>query len=470
MGYSFSVIHALAYSFIGVQTLYIATHWNPIYWNTACLVVNSGSLVDDDIDEDFDGEVDLDEDEDTKTVSTDYVKLAKALGEIIEAGINVGLVDINTSSFGFKPDAEHNQILFGLKGMMGVSDDIINDIIRLRPYVSPKDFVDRVKPKKPAMIALIKGGAFDNMIDRRICMAWYIWSTCDKKSRLNLQNMATLLNYNLIPQETEEQQTALTVYRFNKYLKENCKYNSVDYKLDDSAVSFLYHMEYENLIAAGGLMNQKAWDKVYQKWMDVFRTWLAANQDTVLQQLNDQIFMADWDKYAKGTISAWEMEVLCFYYHEHELAHIDLNKYGLTNFKSLPEEPEVDRVFYKGKKEIKMFKLSRICGTCIAKNKPKSIVTILTTDGVVNVKFPKEYFTLFDKQISEKQADGKKKVKEKSWFKRGSIIIVMGIRSGDDFLPKKYASSVGHQLYKVAEITKDNELILQDERYGGNAS
>src|SRR5699024_4558323 len=44
MGYSFSVIHALAYSFIGFQTIYIATRWNPIYWNTACLIVNSGSL------------------------------------------------------------------------------------------------------------------------------------------------------------------------------------------------------------------------------------------------------------------------------------------------------------------------------------------------------------------------------------------------------------------------------------------
>ena len=48
MGYSFSVIHALAYSFIGVQSIYIATNWNPIYWNTACLIVNSGSLDEDD--------------------------------------------------------------------------------------------------------------------------------------------------------------------------------------------------------------------------------------------------------------------------------------------------------------------------------------------------------------------------------------------------------------------------------------
>ena len=44
LGYSFSDIHSMAYSFIGFQTAYIATNWNPIYWNTACLIVNSGSL------------------------------------------------------------------------------------------------------------------------------------------------------------------------------------------------------------------------------------------------------------------------------------------------------------------------------------------------------------------------------------------------------------------------------------------
>ena len=59
MGYSFSIIHALAYSFIGFQTIYIATRWNPIYWNTACLIVNGGSL------DSSEGE------------TTDYTKIAK---------------------------------------------------------------------------------------------------------------------------------------------------------------------------------------------------------------------------------------------------------------------------------------------------------------------------------------------------------------------------------------------------------
>jgi len=67
MGYSFSIIHALAYSFIGLQTVYLATQFNPVYWNTAYLIVNSGSLEDEDTD-------------DEKQDGTNYEKVAKALG------------------------------------------------------------------------------------------------------------------------------------------------------------------------------------------------------------------------------------------------------------------------------------------------------------------------------------------------------------------------------------------------------
>ena len=75
---------------------------------------------------------------------------------------------------------------------------------------------------------------------------------------------------------------------------------------------------------------------------------------------------------------------------------------------------------------------------------------------------------MFDKQISELGADGKKHVQEKSWFNRGSMIVVQGIRSGDAFIAKKYASSGGaHQLYKITEVFPNGEIALQTERYQG---
>ena len=463
LGYAFSKNHSLPYSFVGVQTIYLATHFNPIYWNCACLIVNSGSL-------EIDDEVDIEDEEekkDKKKTATDYSKIAKAMGDMQSKGIKISLVDINKSGYSFKPDVENNQILFGMKAMLNISDETVETIINNRPYVSIKDFMEKTHLTKQPMISLIKGGAFDNMMERKTCMAWYLWQTCDKKKRITLQNMSGLLKYGLVPFDTEQRQEAYKVYEFNRYLKANCKVNASLFKLDDRGIDFLTKIGYDQLIEDDFSLNAKKWDNVYQKYMDVFRAWIASDKDNILQSLNEKIFMEDWVKYAQGNISSWEMEALCFYYHEHELSHVNKEKYGFEDFDKLPEEPEVDRTFVRNGKEINLFKLHKICGTCIAKNKTKGSVSILTTSGVVNVRFRKEYFSLFDKQISERGADGVKHVKEKSWFNRGSMIAVTGIRSGDDFIPKKYASTIGHQLYKIISIDNKGDLVLQTERYGG---
>ena len=71
------------------------------------------------------------------------------------------------------------------------------------------------------------------------------------------------------------------------------------------------------------------------------------------------------------------------------------------------------------------------------------------------------------KQISVRQADGSKKIVEKSWFNRGSMIVLTGMRSGDDFIVKRYATTPGHQLYKIDEVLENGDLILKDSRYQG---
>ena len=485
LGYAFSMNHSLPYSFVGIQTIFLAMKFNPIYWNCACLIVNSGALEDNSEEEivdiyDLEGDdlangVTFEDLPDRKskirkTASTDYGKVAKAIGDIRAAGINVSLANINKSQFGFAPDVENNRILFGLKGLLNVGDDLVASIIEKRPFVSPRDFINRVKPGKQAMISLIKGGAFDDMMDRKMCMAWYIWETCDKKKRITLQNMSGLIKHNLLPEDTQERVMARRVFEFNRYLKAVCKTANDKYVLDERAINFLDEIDCTDLIETENnifSIKVKTWDKVYQKWMDVFRTWIASDKDQILENLNTLIFQEDWNKYAKGNISSWEMEVLCFYYHDHELSQLNTSRYGFSDFFELPEDPVIEKTFVKAGKEIHIFKLAKICGTCIAKNKTKSTVTLLTTTGVVEVKFRKEYFTLFDKQISIKQPDGTKKIVEKSWFNRGNMIVVMGIRSGDNFIAKKYASSDGHQLYKIDEIIDGTDLILKHERYQG---
>ena len=47
------------------------------------------------------------------------------------------------------------------------------------------------------------------------------------------------------------------------------------------------------------------------------------------------------------------------------------------------------------------------------------------------------------------------------------MIIVQGYRNGDNFIPKKYASSGGHQLYKIDKIDELGNIILRVERAQG---
>ena len=486
-GYGFNASHTLAYSLVGLQEMNLAFRYPLIFWNCACLITDSGGAEEDEEEaevvdiyepEDF-SEYEYEDAPDRKTKkkkrrSNNYDKIATAIGKMRAEGINITPPDINTSQYTFYPDVVNNRILFGFRGMLNVGDDVIAAAIANRPYASPKDFVDKVNPKKTSMISLIKAGAFDSMIDRKICMGWYLWEVCDKKQRLTLQNMPSLIKYNLIPTDKEEFALSLRVYEFNRYLKAITKADEAAYKdyftLDTRAINFLNEIGHDDLITTDNLawfINQKTWDKVYQKYMDVFRNWIVANKDDILNQLNQQIFKEEWEKYATGSLSSWEMEVMCFYYHEHELAQLNRERYGFVNFSDLPEEPIVASAFYRNGKEIHVFQLFKICGTCIAKDKAKGIVTLLTPDGVVPVKFRKEYFSMFDKQISVKNPDGTKHVVEKSWFNRGSMIVVQGIRSGDNFLPKKYASSTGEQLYKITEINSNGDIKLTHTRYQG---
>ena len=86
--------------------------------------------------------------------------------------------------------------------------------------------------------------------------------------------------------------------------------------------------------------------------MDIERDWLRDNQEDMLNKFNKVLFQEAWDKYAQGTISSWEMESLCFYYHEHELADVNKQKYGLVDFNTLSTEPEIDYMFKRNGKDI----------------------------------------------------------------------------------------------------------------------
>ena len=459
LGYSFSKIHSLAYSFIGFQTAFISTNWNSVYWDTACLVVNSGSL---------ENEGSL------KAKSADYAKMAKAIGDIRTRGTAVSLININESDYGFKPDATQNQILFGLNAISNISPEVVEKIISGRPYASFKDFLIRCPLTKTAMLNLIKGGAFDgldkNFKTRVRIMVYYISLISEPKKRLTLQNFSGLVQRGLLPKELELQ---LRFFNFNAYLKKNKvgKY----YTFDDACISFFdrflsEEVEFLDIINGVTCIKQEIWDKIYKKLMNPAREYLKENQAEMLKTYNKALFHEQWDKYAAGGISKWEMEALCFYYHEHELARVDKNRYGIVNFNSLSEEPAIDYTFKRGGRDIPIYKLSKIIGTVIAKIDTKSIVVLLTTEGVVNVKFAREYYAMFKKQISDiDPTTGSKKVVEKGWFGRGNMLMITGFRRDDTFVAKTYTATQSHQLYKITDVL-NGDIKLTHERWTSDTS
>ena len=465
MGYSFSIIHALAYSFIGFQTAFAATRWDPIYWDTACLIVNSGSL------EGYDN--DEDDDEEQKEKQTDYAKMAKAIGDIMSRGRRISLVDINESQFSFKPDVKNNEILFGMKALSGVNSEAIEKIIANRPYAGIKDFMVRCPLNKTAMISLIKAGAFDKLeIDwarqlkvepRYLVMTYYLSQNCDAKSKLTLQNFNGLIQRGLIPEDIDFQRK---VFEFNKYLKANTKTGKY-YVFDDMCVSFYNkHFDPEKLDVINGYVCilQTDWEKIYQKEMDAARDWLKEHQEQMLQAYNELLFEEVWQKYAKGNLSAWEMEAVCFYYHEHELANVNYIKYGLTDFFKLPSKPEPEYYFKRNGKDIPIWKTYKIIGTVLCKNDTKATVTLLTPSGVVTVKMTKDYYAMFKKQISEKNEDGTKSVVEKGWFKRGNMLMFTGFRRDDQFVVKTYKHTATHGVYKIELENEGRDMVLTHER------
>ena len=479
-GYSFNLSHTLAYSIIGLQNMNLACKFPIIFWNTANLIVDSSGVdngeeddeefeaeseteveeveTEDEEDEDEEEEVEVKEKAKRVKKTVNYGKTASAIGKFKARGINVFPPDINNSTFTFSPDVDSNSITYGLRGITRVSNDLIKSIINNRPYSSFEDFLKKNKTNKLQTLNLIKSGAFDKLEgSREDLMRKYIESISDKKQRITLQNMQALISYDLIP---EDKFFYVELFSLNKFLKKRKKGNY--YELTEKAINFISeHFDFD-VIDCGDLISQKTWDALYKKAMEPMREYLKENSVEVLNSLNNALIQEQWDKYALGNISKWEMDSVSFYSHIHELEY---STRTFSNFFELPEEPIVDYTFTtKNGQEVKMFKLSCIAGTVIDKNKLKNTVTLLTPDGVVTVKVYKNQYSQFDKQLSERGEDGKKHVVEASWFKKGTLLMVQGIRKGNDFIPKKSKNSLYPIISKILEIREDGSLEFQFER------
>lgn len=472
LSYSFAEPHALAYSFIAIQILVLVTKFPILYWNCGCLITDSGS------DEQAEEEpieqevVSIYEPEDfeeyeyedlpdgkqkvkKKLKTVDYGKIATAIGKFQSRGITILPPDINQSSYTFTPLIKQNAIAYGLRGITRVPESLIKEILTSRPFTSYQDFFSRIKISKLPAVNLIKSGAFDSLGDRQEVMDYYLGSVAELKKQVTLATTGALVENGLIP---EEMIPYVKMYNFNKYiLKQRDEGTLV---LNAKAQKFIVTYCDPDLLIDEEHILEKDWKKWYDKTMEPMREWLKKNKQELLSKLNEGIISDLREKYASGNISHWEMDSISFYYHPHELKDFETS---FENFFDKSEEPEVDYTFTtKDGQEIKVMKTYFIAGTVIKKDKLKNTVSLLTLQGVVNMKIWKNQYSLYDKQISERDADGTKHVLEKSWFTKGTLLMAQGFRRGDTFVLKKPKKSAFPVLTKLE--VRNNQLIYTTER------
>lgn len=488
LGYSFSKNHTFPYSAIGLQELNLAYHYPIIYWNTACLIVNAGA----------DEEV-----EDNK--STDYGKIASAISNMQKHGISVSLPLINKAEFGFIPDEKTNRIIYSLKAINGIGDDVVRLLIEHRPYLSMADFYDRMIETKliktSQMIQLIKAGCFielDNTDRISTMREFLINHVISPASKLTLQQFNRLIQFDDIYHFINKDVKMAIRHKFFKdyvldecfwycdYIDETSKrklprkgYHDRWYKLDDDSMDFFQQYYTENSVTTVAdeyfVISEKKFLKENDKLIQPLKDWMA--QESVVDKYNWCLFQEAWDKYAKGTVAKWEMDSISIYNEPHELIGVDNYQYGIVDFFEEPEKPVVYDYYtrtvkqmingseHKVKKKFPKYRIVRLAGTVLDKNKDKHMVTILTTTGVVTAKFNKGAFLHYDKQLSQINPDGTKSTIEKSWFTRGNKILICGYRDENQFRVYRYADTIyKHTCQLIAEIKEDGRITAITER------
>ena len=455
-GYSFSVVHATLYSIIAIQQMNLNYYYPSIFWATARLMVESDAI--DFIAEDLDLLSDELEDEEVEAregKSVNYFKMSSAIGKVKSFGITVQPPDINESSFTFSPDVEENKIYFGLKGLSRIGNNLIYEIINNRPYSGLQDFLKKIKVNKIQATMLIKAGAFDAFGERETMLFQYCDLVADKKQRLTLQNVARLIELQLIPPSHQQYEI---LFKINKFLRKESRYDNI-LVITPGVKPYLDEMNYPHIEydTDGTEYTQFIlWEKFYKKEMENLKGWIQKNHDELLFKVNQAAINELLEKYAKGNRAYQEMEALSYYHSFHELetdeyANWLRDEVRVSNFFELPEEPIVE---WENGQGAKKFRLYKIAGTAIGRDKTKHIVGFLTPEGFLTVKVYRATFNKYDKMIKENGYT------DKSWFSKGSKLLLQGYRNGDTFILKAYKDT-GQAIHQIV-----GPRMLKDKRLG----
>lgn len=521
-GYSFSVLHTIGYSIVLLQQLELITSYPKIYWETSVLQIESGAI---------ELETEKEEEGREKITNYEKmggaIATLQSQGSVIDLpDINIAEKGFhanestNSIIYGLKGISSINnktaEIIMANRPYASMKD--FHDRLHLvKQEVKTKD--GKVQKKalisKEQMINLIKGGAFDTVEPnktRQEVLEEYLHMEYPDKKSITTSNLDQLINRGLIPSDYDDE---LMYYDFREYLRQGKKVNDGDlsfhkengYKVTKSKKWYLLdgvdevdtqevvdaffnmfpelqqgkHWEYvedngdyyPNAIwVESGATSKDSFEGVYKR--KIARLLDFMRSDDLLQAYNESLFTDVKNVHMQGSQATWEFESLAMYHSDHELAHINKEYYNISNFHDLPTEPVVEDYWEKVDKEtgevikIPKFKIEQICGVVLGKNKNKSILTLLTESGVVNCKYQSGQFAFYDRSISiPDEETGKNKTVEKSFFQRGTLLMVRGIRVGEVFRAKVYRNSGlwSHSTAKIEKLFDDGICLTQEERY-----
>ena len=467
-GYSFSQLHSYVYSIIALQELNIFYHYSPVYWNIGCLSVEATP-----------------DEEGSGANSVDYGKIAKAIYKMRKHGIEIKPPSIQNSNLTFTPIAKDNTILFGLVGVAGINNDIANQIISNRPYTSFKQFYQTHAYKGSLIttskfVTLIKAGCFDEFERNRIkVMKQYILYSSEPKTELTMANLDMAIKIGCkIPRQM------LSPYNFRNYVCSSEFYYSPHPKFKSKRLYWLDNkaQRYFNKNCKDQLQENVDWfyqddmmlvvdkslEKLYKPVMDELKTYI--NTSEFIKEFNRQVMRKRYNELVPNQdVNHWSFETCSFFSNEHELAHVDRERYNINLFDELPEEPRFVTKRW-GKREWKQYELAQIAGVILDRNDNNHLITLLDiNNNVVQCKFVAENYSWYKAQLSEPDGQGGKIVVDPSWFKRGQGLILTGVRMGEsDFKIKSYKSSIfRHKVQKIVNVNNSTgEMVIQSYRYG----
>ena len=459
LGYSFSQLHTVAYSTIALQELNLNYYYPKIYWGCACLSVNANAVDENDYEFLMEEEI-IDESEDTdekKTNKVAYDKIAEAIMKF-KNYFNIILPDINKSKMGFVPDVERNSIMFGLKGISRIGDDLVSEIINRRPYNSLVDFLQKMNGgekkliSKDKIINLIKAGCFDEIEQksREEIMKNFIEGLVERHSTLDLRNFLKLIRYELVPESLNLEKG---IYLFTKEARKN-KSGDGFYILDEIMVEWYRRWMQQEPVCDNGIykVSISKWDDIYNKGLDKARKWIKDNKEQLIEVVYEKEYNDEWNKYASGDVMQWELDALNIYYSGHPLTYVTY-PFDVTPIYELRENDFEGYWFINGEQIPKM-NLKTIVGTVLVKNKKDSIIILSTPDGIIKVKCYKQEFAKYDKVLT----DENKNIIQDSFLEKGTHLAITGILRDEMFIPKVYKSKTKASPIQKIELDENGNF------------